>query len=109
MICFTSWNDRITGEFEAIEEDYSVIESMGIENIDFINEGYFADNNGVEYWKWHKNPSSMTKMLKELQDEVQQTLFARRKLNLLNDFKEITEQMYWEDEVYEWESIDLDA
>ena len=54
-------------------------------------------------------PSSMTKMLKELQDEVQQTLFARRKLNLLNDFKEITEQMYWEDEVYEMESIDLDA
>ena len=109
MICFTSWNDRLRGEFEAIEEDYSVIESMGIENIDFINEGYFADNNGVEYWKWHKSPSKMTKMLKELQDEVQQTLFARRKLNLLNDFKEIAEQMYWEEEVYELESIDLDA
>lgn len=109
MIDFTDWYEGVNGQVEAIEEDYSVIESMGIENIDFINEEYFADNNGVVYWNNHKSPSKMTTMLKELQDAVQQTLSARRKLNLLNDFKEIGEQMYWEDEVYEWESIDLDA
>ena len=117
MICFTSWNDRLRGEFEAIEEDYSVIESMGSENIDFINEEYFRDKgrgHSVAYWKIQCNKQLYadkppSEMLMEIAAEAQQTLFARRKLALLNDFKEIAEQMYWEDEVYEMESIDLDA
>ena len=117
MICFHSWNDRINGEFEAIEEDYSVIESMGIENIDFINEEYFQDKgrgHSVAYWRVQINKQlyadkTPSEMLMEMANEAQQALLARRMLNLLNDFKEIKEQMYWEDEVYEWESIDLDA
>ena len=103
MVDFTSWHNGVEGEFESIVEDYSVIESMGIENIDYINKEYFADNNGVEYYKWRKLPSSMTRMLKELADEAQQTLFARRILNLVEDYKEIAETMYWEDEVYDLE------
>lgn len=108
MLCFTSWNDRIERQFEAIEEDYSVIESMGIENIDFINEEYFQDKGANHFLAYYSNDSdkTKTKMLKEMADEAQQTLFARQILNLVEDYKEIAEQMYWEDEVYEMEQIE---